>query len=106
MHIVEQDKNAVSNYWLDYSVVVGAGLTVDSVALDPDGALAGITVVSKGLNPSELTDSSGNTYPVGTVLGVCIQGGTLGERYALLSRVTSESAEIDDRTLFIDIVDK
>lgn len=106
MESITQDKDATLNYWLNFGFVVSP-LTIASVAIDPDNELPidKPTITSMGPNTTELTDSDGNTYPIGTVVGVVISGGSLMERYDAVIRLTLNSGESDDRTLSIDITD-
>tara|TARA_R100000808_G_C2113003_1_gene126522 strand:- start:56 stop:490 length:435 start_codon:yes stop_codon:yes gene_type:complete len=103
---ITQDKDAALNYWLNFGFVVSP-LTIASVAIDPGNELPidKPTITSMGPNTTELTDSDGNTYPAGTVVGVVISGGSLMERYDAVIRLTLNSGESDDRTLSIDITD-
>jgi len=106
MESVTQDKDATLNYWLNFGFVVSP-LTISSVEIDPDSQMPidKPSITSMGVNTSELTDSEGNTYPIGTVVGVVISGGSLMERYDAVIRLTLNSGESDDRTLSIDITD-
>lgn len=105
--LADQDKNASLNYWLNFGFVVSP-LTISSFTIDPDNELPQDkpAITGAGVNTAELTDSDGNTYPVGTVVGITVSGGALEEVYHTVVRFVMNSGESDDRTLSIRIVDK
>lgn len=104
METVTQDKDASLNYWLDMSILLGARV-IAGVQVDPDSELSGLTVVSQGVNTSELTDADGNTYAVGQVVGLQISGGSIDNAYSVVLRLTLDSGERDDRTIQVLIDD-
>tara|TARA_R100001591_G_scaffold3838_1_gene9037 strand:- start:469 stop:2283 length:1815 start_codon:yes stop_codon:yes gene_type:complete len=101
-----QDKDAVSNYWLDFSSLIGSNVTVSDVVIDPDASLSDIVIVGQGVNDVALTDSEGEAYRVGVLGGIKVSGGVAGVRYRVLVRITLSSNETDDRTICIDVVEK
>ena len=98
LELITQDPDANLNYWLDLREELG-DLLVTGFAIDPGLALADfeeLTITHMGVNTSVLTDSDGNSYPVGKVLGIRITGGNHQQTYVITIRFTMNSGESND----------
>ncbi len=77
---------------LDYSVDWESWLASDTIATSTWTVPAGLT-----------EESSSNTTTKGTVV---LSGGTAGQRYCVVNRITTAGGKIDDRTIYIDMIEK
>ena len=102
---IEKDKDANSNYWLNYSSVV-EGREVTGVRVDPSATLTNIVISGQGVNDSVVTDASGVQYPANSLYGVKITGGVSGETYNATMRFTFNSGEIEDHTQTIQVFER
>ena len=102
---IEKDKDANSNYWLNYSSVV-EGREVTGVRVDPSATLTNIVISGQGVNDSVVTDASGVQYPANSLYGVKITGGVSGETYNATMRFTFDSGEIEDHTQTIQVFER
>ena len=102
---IEKDKDANSNYWLNYSSVV-EGREVTGVQVDPSATLTNIVISGQGVNDSVVTDASGVQYPANSLYGVKITGGVSGETYNATMRFTFNSGEIEDHTQTIQVFER
>jgi hypothetical protein len=102
---IHQDGNAKSTYWLDMSDDIGDQAIV-SFEIDPDGVLGDLGYTCVGYNTVVKTDNGGVSYPVGSLMGICVSGGTLFKKYAFTIRYTITGGDINDRTVNIHLVNK
>ena len=86
-----KDPNAVLDYKFDWTSWLASGETISSQTTTPS---SGLTVDS-----SSITDT-------GKSVTVWLSGGTLGNTYTVVNRVTTSSSRVDDRTMRIKVVDK
>jgi len=100
MH-ASQDKDASLSYWLDFSNLIG-DQTISSVTVTPD---TGLTVACSGENTVQETDEDGTAYTIGSLIGLCISGGSVNVVYDVLVRFTLSGGDIDERTLKIHVSD-
>lgn len=91
MTTFEKDPQAVLDYSVDWTDFLETNETIFS---------------SQWFNPEGITvDSNGHTDKVATVW---LSGGTLGQSYELVNRITTDNnpARVDERTIIISIVNK
>lgn len=98
---VIRDPDSTLSYWLDMSDLVG-GQTISSLTITND---AGVTVNCTGINSVLKTDNNGTQYAIGTLIGLCISGGTSNGIYDVTARYTLSGGDIDDRTLRVHVIE-
>ena len=84
-----KDPNAVLDYAVDWSGWLASGETISTSDW----------TVETGLEE----DSSSNTTTVATVW---LSGGTAGEIYRVVNRITTNQTRTDDRTLLIKVLER
>ena len=104
-----KDPNNIEPYFIVWCSADG---TNDGSEAD-DGELQGATIsTSTWTIPSGITKDSENenavtirgvTYAVNTVCTVWLSGGTVGENYELLCRITTSDARTLDKTIVIPV---
>lgn len=107
-----KDPNAVEPFQFVYASQDGVndGTTADT------GYLQGATISSSTTTvPSGLTKDSENTnattvrgvsFAINTVATVWLSGGSEGETYAVVNRITTSDGRTTDQTMFIRITSK
>ncbi len=88
IRIFVKDPNAVLDYVLDW----GAWLVSDTISTSNWTVPSGIT-----------KDSSTNTTTTATIW---LSGGTAGEEYLLINRITTAAGRTEDRTIQITVIQK
>lgn len=84
-----KDPDAVLDYVFDWSSWLSAGETISTATF----------TVETGLTK----DSESNTS---TTAKVWLSGGTVGERYMITSRVTTNQGRTDDRSAVVRVADR
>ena len=105
-YTVCQDKRSTLSYWLDFQDIVGTTL-LSSITLDPENALpTDVTVVSKGTNPTDVTDSEGINHPAGTLVGLTFSGGKSDNIYRVVIQADLINEDTLARSLWVEVQEK
>jgi hypothetical protein len=96
-----KDPDSLVNYWFSIQDLIG-DLTIASAQL-----IGGSDMTSEPVqvNESQLTVGT-KTYKPNSVMAVQLSGGTLRARYELTFRFTLNSGETDDRSVYIEVLNK
>lgn len=100
---ITKDADARLDYPVAWNEFLPAGDTIDTVAWD---VATGLTLDAQEINASEVTDDDGNVYPAGTLAIPWLMGGTVGERYRVRCRITSDQGRIADQSFDVVVVSK
>jgi hypothetical protein len=95
-----KDADAVLDYTFDWSDWLVSG---DTIATKTITAQTGLTVNSSSIVAG--TNKAGASVPSGAVQ-VWVQGGTTGNTYTLLCHITTTGGRTDDRTMYLQVVDR
>jgi hypothetical protein len=93
-------------FWLNLEDVLN-NFAITEFSIDPDNDIpeTGPSIVSSGLNASQVTDYEGNTYAANTLIGVSISGGVNGESYIIPVQFTLSSEETGERNFVLNVTD-
>lgn len=98
---IEKDPNAV----LDYHVCWQDWLAGDTIASAAWTVPVGLTKDSQSINSGAVT-IDGTSHPANSVATVWLSGGTAGQEYSVVCRVTTAAGRINDRTFRVRMVEQ
>lgn len=90
------------NVAVDASDMLSSGETLTGT---PTVTCTGLTLASKTVNSSALTDNDGNTIAIGHAVQFSVAGGTAGTRYEIdvTASTTSSPAQTINRLCILDV---
>ena len=97
-----KDPGAVRTYGLYWGDTLTEGDTLATVAWDIP---AGMTLVSEGPNLAAITED-GETFAIGTVALVRLDGGTSGTVYPCVCHIVTTDGDEDERTIEIVVTER
>jgi hypothetical protein len=87
--IIKKDPDAVLNYVMDWSDWLDSGETISTSTW----------TVDSGLTEDSETETT-------TTATITLSGGTVGSRYRVTNRITTSGSQTDDRSFFVDVVER
>lgn len=93
MRIFKKDPDATLDYSFDWSEWLTGGDTIDSYSI----------LISPTTVPALNNDSDSNTT---TAVFIFLSGGVVGQVYDVTCRITTVAGRVEDRTMYIRVVER